>query len=366
MIKEIIVNNISPKSRIIVAPLDWGLGHATRCIPIIKELILLNCEVFIAAEGAIFSLLKKEFPHLIFLPVKGYRINYSGNKYFFSWKIFLQIPKIIFTIYKEHRWLHKIILHYKIDAVISDNRFGMYQKNIPCIFITHQLAIKTGNAFTERIAKKINYFFIKKYKECWIPDFKINCIAGTLSHPEKIPNNIQYIGCLSRFELYDVEKKYDLLILLSGPEPQRTIFEEKILNDLNFYSGKALLIRGLPGKSRELTSENTSVEIKNHLTAIQLNEVVLQSEIIISRCGYTTVMDLIKLRKKAILVPTPGQTEQEYLARFLSDNKLFYALNQKDFILEKVLQQFYLFPNNITAYNMEHYKSIITQFVQSL
>ncbi len=360
------INNIPTRLRILVAPLEWGLGHATRCIPIINQLLNQNCEVLIAAEGGTFYLLKHEFPGLTFLSLTGYRVKYSRKKYFLPWKIVTQLPKIIFAIYKEHQWLRKIVRENKIDAVISDNRFGMYHSKIASVYITHQLLIKTGNALTERIARQIHYYFINKYNECWVPDFEINGLAGKLSHPKKLPNRIKYLGALSRFTLFDTVKKYDLLIIISGPEPQRTIFEDQILNELASYHGKVLFIRGLPENNEVLKNENPLVEIKNHLFAKQLNEAILQSAIIISRCGYTTVMDLIKLQKKAILVPTPGQTEQEYLATYLRENKMFYTISQNDFDLQNSLQQAYSFSYTIPEYNMEEYKNVIDQFVQSM
>ena len=359
-------NNLSKKPRILIAPLEWGLGHATRCIPVINELINQNCDVFIAAEGATFYLLKEEFPALNFLPLMGYRMKYSRGKKILPWKILSQFPKIVFTIYKEHQWLKRMVKQNNIDVVISDNRFGMYHKKIPSVYITHQLLIKTGNTFTERIAQRIHNFFIKKYTECWVPDFEVNGVAGQLSHPKKLPKKIKYIGALSRFELNDAVKKYDLLISISGPEPQRTIFEDQILNDLRSYQGKILFIRGLPENNKPLTFENPSVEIKNHLSAKQLNEAILQSDMILSRCGYTTVMDLVKLQKKAILVPTPGQTEQEYLAKYLMENKIFYTISQKDFILQKALTDVESFSFSHPRYNMDQYKNVIVEFVRSL
>jgi len=359
-------NNLSKRHRILIAPLEWGLGHATRCIPIMKELLNQDCEVLIAAEGATLYLLKQEFPALTFLPLKGYRMKYSRKKYFLSWKILAQFPKILFTIYNEHKWLKKIVKENKIDAVISDNRFGMYHAAIPSVYITHQLLIKTGNTITERIAQRIHYYFIKKYNECWVPDFEVNGLAGELSHPKKLPQKIKYIGALSRFELNDVKKKYDVLISISGPEPQRTIFEDQILNEMRPYTGKVLFIRGLPENDKEIKNENHLVEIKNHLSAKQLNEAILQSGIIISRCGYTSIMDLIKLQKKAILVPTPGQTEQEYLAKHLMETKMFYTISQKDFVLQNALQQAHSFSFCLPEYNMEQYKNVIDEFVQSL
>ena len=349
-----------------VAPLEWGLGHATRCIPVINELIKQNCEVLIAAEGATYSLLKQEFPELTFLRLTGYRMKYSRKKYFLPWKILVQLPKMVFTIYKEHAWLKKIVKEYKIDAVISDNRFGMYHSKIPSIYITHQLLIKTGNRSTEGIAKRIHYYFIRKYKECWVPDYGTNGLAGELSHPKKLPPKIKYLGALSRFEVTNAENKYDLLISISGPEPQRTIFEDQLLNELILYKEKVLFIRGLPDSGHELKIENSSVEIRNHLSSKELNIAILQSSMIISRCGYTTVMDLVKLQKKAILIPTPGQTEQEYLAKYLKEKKIFYTTSQEDFALQHSLEEAEIFPSSIPGFNMEQYKSVISQFVQSL
>ena len=321
----------------------------------------------IAAEGATAALLTEEFPELEFLPLMGYRVKYSRKKILLPWKILTQFPKIIFTIYKEHQWLKNHVKKYRIDAVISDNRFGLYSDTIPSIYITHQLLIKTGNSFTEKIAQQIHYRFIKKYKECWVPDFKENGLSGELSHPKNIPGNTKYIGCLSRFETEnDLEKKYDLLICISGPEPQRTIFEEQLLNDLKIYKGTVLFIRGLPESNKQVISNTANVEFKNHLSGKKLNIAILQSDMIVSRCGYTTVMDLVKLNKKAILVPTPGQTEQDYLALYLKEKKMFFTVQQKKFILEDVLQQAATFSFKLQQNNMNEYKNIISQFVQSL
>ncbi len=409
------VNKISKKKNILVVPLDWGLGHATRCIPLIKEFEANGCGVIIAAEKATESLLKHEFQHLTFIALKGYRISYSRKRYWLPLKIISQIPRILLGIYKEHKWLKKVLKKYSINAVIADNRFGLYHSGIPSIYITHQLLIKTGSYFSERIAQKIHFWFIKKYTSCWVPDFEgMENISGELSHPSKrvhlklslagggtsqgtppwplstpatptkgerqfgmhtskLPSNINYIGCLSRFEKKDgFEKKYDLLIILSGPEPQRTIFEEMLLMQLQNYNGKSLLVRGLPGIEENeeqvfhAIAQVSHLIIKNHLSAGELNEAILQSKVVISRSGYTTIMDLIKLKQKAILVPTPGQTEQEYLASHLMKQRFFYTTSQEGFVLPQALKQANDFPFAIPSFDMDQYKKAVFQFVQSL
>jgi uncharacterized protein (TIGR00661 family) len=365
--KEVFFNNSTQKYRILVAPLDWGLGHATRCIPIIKELIDLDCEVLIAADKKIFFLLKKEFPNTVILPCKGYKIRYSRSKKYFSLQLFYQLPKIIFSICHEKRWLKKTVKLHSIDAVISDNRFGMYHKTIPSIYITHQLSIKTGNKFSEIIAQKIHYYFIKKYSACWVPDEKINGLAGELSHPKKIPQNVFYIGPLSRFKpIKNPEKVYDLLTTISGPEPQRTIFEKFIIQQLKDFLGKTLVIRGIPSEESLCSSLNDSITIINHLPADEFNKVMEQSNIIIGRSGYTTVMDLAVLGKNAILIPTPGQTEQEYLAKYLSEKKYFFTVEQKKFSLQEVLEKYSSFPFQSLDFFHDQYKKTINEFVLSL
>jgi uncharacterized protein (TIGR00661 family) len=360
-------NNISEQKSVLVAPLDWGLGHATRCIPIINELLRLKCKVFIVADGRTFLLLKREFPQAVFLRCKGYEIRYHRDKRGFALAMYLQMPKIVFTIFREHRWLRRIVKEHQIDAVISDNRFGMYEHNIPCVYITHQLFIKTGSNLGERIAQKIHYFFIRKFRFCWVPDFRENGLAGSLSHPKRIPDNAIYIGPLSRFKkILKVEKAFDLLVSISGPEPQRSIFEKIILNELKSFQGTSLLVRGLPGEKEIPNPPNLLVKIVNHLPQTEFNKAIAQSEMVICRSGYTSVMDMVKLQKKAILIPTPGQTEQEYLAKYLSEKKYFYSENQEGFNLKNALKNEWEFRGHFAERSEDDYKKTIAEFVLSL
>jgi uncharacterized protein (TIGR00661 family) len=333
------INKINIQKRVLVAPLDWGLGHTTRCVPIITALLAKGYEVFIGAEKAGAALLQKEFPSIKIIPLQGYNISYSKSKGVFFWKMIAQLPKIISAIKREKNWLKKIIDDYKIDIVISDNRFGLYNKNAHCIFITHQLQIKTGNRFTEKIAQKINYKYIGLFNECWLIDGEGNeNLAGELSQPTTLPKiPLKYIGALSRFKKYETEKKHDLLVLLSGPEPQRSIFENLLIEQTQNVKLNIVLVRGLPVK--ETILEINGIKIYNHLPAQALNELMLASKIIIARSGYTTVMDIAALQQKAIFVPTPGQTEQEYLAAYLSQKKYCIAETQDGFKLQKVLDK---------------------------
>jgi hypothetical protein len=351
---------------ILIVPLDWGLGHATRSIPLITNLLKNNCVVYIAGETNVTTLLQSEFPQLKFLPLPGYRIQYSRQKRLLPLKLLFQVPKILMAVYREHQWLKKMAKAYSIDAIISDNRFGLYHSTIPCVYITHQLMIKTGNTFTDHLLQKCHYWFIKKYTHCWVPDFKgANNLAGQLSHPKKRLPNIRYIGGLSRLEITDQIIEYDLMILLSGPEPQRTIFEDQLLSQLQHLTGKILFVRGLPQEKNAfvLPQSGNHITVKNHLGAIELAAAMMQSAILVCRSGYTTIMDLIKLQKKAVLVPTPGQTEQEYLGEYLMEQRLFICVPQKSFLLKETLRNAENFDFLKSDYNMEQYMKVIHEFV---
>jgi len=320
--------------KILVAPLDWGLGHATRCIPIIRQLERMGLEIIVASSHEQLMLVQREFPQLSYICLKGYNISYSKQKRWLPFKILIQTPKILLSIKREHQWLKKIIREQNIDAIISDNRYGLYSAKAPCVFLTHQLEIKASYTWLKHFMQRINYWFINHYTECWIPDFKAETnIAGSLSHPSKLPSiPVKYVGLLSRFELINSGCIYQYLFILSGPEPQRTIFEKKILKISPQLKGQIMILRGKPGKEPQ-SNNFDHCTIIDHLTTNELQKVLNESEFVISRCGYTTVMEILSLRKKSILIPTPGQTEQEHLAKHLMQQHWCYSCDQDDDLL---------------------------------
>lgn len=335
------------KPRILVAPLDWGLGHATRCIPVIRELRQQGADVWMAAEKAQAAILKEAFPDLPLLPLFGYQVEYARTRTGLAWKMITQTPRLLHTISEEKRWLKKTINEYHFDAVISDNRYGLHHPSLPCIFITHQLWIETP--FGERagrLLQRLNYRYINRFSQCWVPDDagKQN-LAGRLSHPEKMPAvPVTFTGPLTRLDNLTIPTiKNHLLILLSGPEPQRSILEEKMIGELAQYNGTATMVRGLPGNAGLLPSTN-QLHFYNHLPAAQLNEEIHKADIIICRSGYSSIMDLIRMQKKLILVPTPGQTEQEYLGHLHQEMKTAICISQSSFSLANALQAAAVFP----------------------
>ncbi len=319
------MENIRELSRILIAPLDWGLGHATRCIPVICALKEAGHEVFLAASGPQETLFRQVFPNLPILPIPGYEVRYGRTARQTTWQLVKQLPKIRRRIKNETKWLADYQQKYHFDVVVSDNRFGLHHPDIHCIFITHQLYIihPWGN-WASQILQKWNYKQIEKFNACWIPDYKeAPGLAGKLSHPSVLPNiPVEYIGPLSRLHKSETPiKKGHLFISISGPEPQRSMMEDIVLQKIAHYNGSACIVRGLPGERNQIPGTN-SIEVVNHLDAGQYAEQMAKAEKVICRSGYSTIMDLERMQKeKVFLIPTGGQTEQEYLAQHLKQFK---------------------------------------------
>lgn len=325
---------------VLVAPLDWGLGHATRCIPIIHALTRNGAQVLLAGEGPVEILLKNEFPKLPLLPLKGYQVSYSKSKAGFFPKLVMQSPRLLGMVEYEHKWLIRTIKSRQLDAVISDNRFGLWTRNIPCVYLTHQLHIHSPNMALSLLAQKVHYKFINRFSECWVPDLEINGLAGKLSHPAQLPETaVKYVGPLSRLQKIETKKTIDVFASLSGPEPQRSIFEKILVPQLKRSGKKVVFLRGLPGETKTSYADTDDFKIYNHLPAKKFNEMLQKAKLVIARAGYSTVMDLAAVAQKAILVPTPGQSEQEYLAKYLQEQNLFMAAGQDNFILEEELRK---------------------------
>ncbi len=332
--------NGQKKPRILLAPLDWGLGHATRCIPLIRYLLEKGCEVVLASSGATLSLLTKEFPGIGIRELDGYGIRYSSGSSFFS-SMAVQLPGIFSSIKKEHDWLNELLKAESFDVIISDNRPGFWNKQVHCIYITHQLLIHSGKGnWLNRLLQQLHASYMKNFNSVWVPDMKENKnLAGELSHPAKPIIQPTYLGLLSRFEKSKtVEPLYELLILLSGPEPQRTIFEKKLYHQLQSFNGKVLFVRGLPQQQQEQLTSFEHIIVHDHLPAQALQEAMAVAPLIICRSGYTTLMDLTRLNKKAILIPTPGQPEQEYLAAYMQEKQYFPYIKQDVFNLQTAIQ----------------------------
>jgi uncharacterized protein (TIGR00661 family) len=324
--------------RILVAPLDWGLGHATRCIPIIRQLLHDKNEVFIASNGAALILLRAEFPKIKSFELPGYEPVYPSSGSMVK-KMALQLPKFMKAISDEHRALKKIVAQNKIDIVISDNRYGCYNDKVKSILITHQVNILMPGAlkWMQKDVNNYNTGLLNRFTETWVPVPAVSPIPELTATDANI--NLKHIGFLSRFSKKKLPAVYKLLVICTGPEPQRGIFEDLMREQLQKIDFPVLLVRGVPDSKGLKAVKENNLTIIDFLDSEQLNDAIECSELIVSRSGYSTVMDMAKLGKKAVFIPTPGQTEQEYIAEQLTRKVIAYSTEQKKFKLAKSMEE---------------------------
>lgn len=361
------------KPRVLICPLNWGIGHATRCIPLIEHFRQKDWRVIVAGTGRSVEVLKREYPGLTFLDLPGAEIHYSsGNIQIF--RLLMLLPSFLWYIGKESRAIKRLIRSYSIRMVVSDNRFGCRHPRVPSVFMTHQLAIILPRHFRwlEGVARRINYWFIQRFDECWIPDFEHrNGIAGKLSHPVQLPSNARYIGILSRFRplispLTDSHiPSIDILAVISGPEPQRTIFEEMLTTQLRRLDLTSVIVGGNPDQE---SSDNITPDLHrfSFLDAEKLLELMARASLVICRSGYSTIMDLMTVGKRAVLVPTPGQPEQEYLAAYLMEKKIYLSMAQDKFEILYALEISKNFPGMVIRNNESDLDDRITFWSEKL
>ena len=296
--------------------------------------------VTIAADGAQKKLLQYYFPSTTYVTIPKYNIRYSKKAWWLPIVLFFQLPKIAIAIYKEHRWLQAHVTAF--DQVISDNRYGLYNSRLKTIFVTHQLHVKAPFKWIETIIQKTQYYFINKFSECWVPDtLDYPGFAADLSHPDLMPNiPVTYIGPLSQFSVLQKASttapltKYTYCFLLSGPEPQRTVLQNIIESGAARLHEPSILIEGRPSDLPNHYQINETLTKLRYARGQDLLDIIMQSEYIVCRSGYSTLMELLPLHKKMILIPTPGQTEQVYLAESLASRQMAVKIDQASFDLK--------------------------------
>jgi len=332
------------RKNILICPLNWGAGHATRVQVIAWELRKRGYKIYIAAPRSLHETFDKAvYDELITL--RSPSVYYPGFTPLYI-AVMFQMPVLLVAFFADRLRLPGIIRKYGIDLIISDNRFGLWSRGAYSIYITHQLrvALPRGLGFVETLVSAVHRSVAGRYDECWVPDFPgENNLSGMLSHDCRMPSNTKYIGPLSRFYKLDVPIKnrplgggvHDFgflpsqftLALLSGPEPQRTIFENIITLQKDKLPGKLIIVAGTPGDNKQTADDD--ILRYSWLDGAALKQLMEQADLIICRSGYSTIMDLFYTGKTSLLVPTPGQPEQEYLACYLAERYNFTTITQR-------------------------------------
>lgn len=324
----------------------------------------MKFHVIIACNQFQETFIKQEFPSIttVFLP--GYDISYRNTKSFTRLFLFLQVPKILMAIKRENLILRQFLYDHSIDLVISDNRYGLHSDSVPCVLITHQLAPFSGiGSWVDRNLSAKLARYINRFQEVWIPDTPDSMLSGQLSGNQEFINiPVRYLGPVSRLNACSSSTGDSTLIILSGPEPQRTIFETLVLKTYVSSNRRTILIRGTHTPlSKQVAGDIKVIDVADSAT---VNRLACGAEIIISRSGYTSLMDMVKLKKKWIVVPTPGQAEQEYLARHIELNGWGLAVSQQHFNCHKALSLVESFAFKSIDIDTEKFKEAIHDFLQ--
>ncbi len=307
--------------KVLIAPLNWGLGHASRCVPLVERYLSAGDEVVLAGDGESLVLLRQHFPTLRYVELAPLNLRYSrGNSQVGA--MLRAIPQILLFSLRDRFLLHRLLQAEHFDLVISDNRFGLFSSATRCVYITHQLQVLLPHRWSrwQAIATRVHARIYIRYNEVWVPDYEepSRSLSGVLGHPSVLPQHVRYIGPLSRFASMSLspDDTYDVVAVLSGLEPQRTLFEEDIVHRYAGTNEKILIVRGLVREPRLLLSHGNVTRV-NHLDDKSLCQYMLGAKRIIARSGYSTIMDLeaLHLLDRAELYATPGQPEQEYLVK---------------------------------------------------
>jgi hypothetical protein len=312
--------------RVLFGVFDWGLGHATRDVPLITELLREN-DVHVLSTGPALELLQGHFgDKCTYYDVPSIYPPYTRTR-LFKVKFSVSMPRMMRTLRRARR-RSKRIIRTGFDLVISDCRYDVYDRPDNSFLINHQLRFKTPVG-AERVFEKWLATRMRRYRFVFVPDYEDKGLSGVLSHDLRyIPKEkVKYIGILSRLRRRRMPENIDYFISLSGPEPQRTVLERRILGQAPKLTGKVVIAGGRPNGEPKIPGAN--VEYHSFLDAGRQEEVMNRAKFIITRSGYTTIMELAELGKKnVLLLPTPGQTEQEYLADYYEEQKYFHHVSQ--------------------------------------
>lgn len=352
-------------AKVLVGALSWGLGHATRTLCIVRDLLERGHKITIVACGRALDLFKRECPTCEFIHLEDYPPPYTKSSLFWV-KFAGYIPRMLKGLEKEHVAIQKIIEDRGFDMVLSDNRYGIYHPDVPSFFITHQPRFKFPTFLRpiEFIGEMFTWAHMRNFTRVLVPDSgdQAENLAGSLAHQLRLLKSpfAYYCGMLSSVQKMDVPEDVDYFITISGPEPQRTAFEKIILeqvSDLDDGKNKIVITLGMP-ETHDVRKVGKNITIYGHLDRDKQQEMMNRAKMIVSRSGYTTVMELVELGKNALFVPTPGQTEQVYLSEYYEQIGTFHSVAQHEIKLAEDIEAARKYPGypamSKTAENVEH------------
>lgn len=365
--------------KILIAPLDWGMGHTTRCVPLIHHLLSRGHHIFFAGNEGQRRIASELFgDRITTLHLDGYNVRYSSANRFAQAGLLSQLPRIAAVIKQEHDWLQHTAAKLQLHGIVSDNRYGLFHSSIPSVIITHQLRVMTGmGSLADNAVQRLHYKYLNRFNATWVADMaEAPGLAGDLSHSARMPHNYDYIGLLSRYAATSAhvtppspsERVGERsLILLSGPEPQRTNLSRMLWQQVAGYKGQVMFVEGSDNAEKP-GDIPAHITYHKRLNGRALLDALTWADVVVCRSGYSTLMDLAALGKRAVLIPTPGQTEQEYLAAHLKKRGAWYSAPQQNFDLNagisNALSGSFIPPSFTTAFDL--HKPVLEQWLPGL
>lgn len=351
------------------------MGHTMRCVPLIDHILRRGHHIFFAGNGPQRRAIGHFGDNFSFVYLDGYNVTYSAANRVAQAGLLRQLPHIAASIHREHSWLEDAAERLQLHGIISDNRYGLFHSDIPSVILTHQLRVRTGmGRLADRLVQRMHYKYLNRFNATWVVDEpSAPGLADQLSHSACMPRQHRYVGLLSRFAepiglpVYKAKEHARVLVLLSGPEPARTQLSRMLWQQVLNYKGEVVFAEGSDDALQPW-------EVPPHITwyrrlnGVLLETMLMWADVVVCRSGYSTLMDLAALGRRAVLIPTPGQTEQEYLAKQLKKGGAWYSAPQHDFDLNagisNALSGSYTPPSFPAAFDL--HKPVLDEWLASL
>jgi uncharacterized protein (TIGR00661 family) len=330
---------------VLVSPLSWGLGHATRDLPIIRCMLARGHHVTVVATGRALALLRQEVPQCDFVEIKDYPTPYSATRFFVP-KFLAMAPVMLAAIERETILVRRLFKRQKFDLILSDNRFRVRSDDVPSFCISHQLRFMTPQSlrFFEFLTEFFNWVYLRPFDRIIVPDApdESQNLSGRMSHQMrwlKPGKQVYYAGILASVSRMDVPEDVDVFVSISGPEPQRTELERIVMERIADVKADRIVITLGKPEVKEVRQVGRNITVYGYLDRKGQQEMMNRAKLVVCRSGYTTVMELAELGKKALMIPTPGQTEQEYLGRYYQEHGFFHSVSQYKLDLPRDIQE---------------------------
>ncbi|MEK6968538.1 MAG: glycosyltransferase [Nanoarchaeota archaeon] len=342
---------------------NYGLGHATRMLPVIMKLIEQGEKVTIVAKGNSLLMLKNELGDASNYELMQYEVPLKfSDKGFSMFETLKAGPSFISLISSQKKWLENFSAKEKIDRVIADGEIGYHLKNKKSFFVNNQLRLLPGSLLGDG-TELLTDVFSKGFEKVIVPDDENGTLGGLLTSKTRFydKKRLAYVGILSSIRKKNVVRNVDYFISISGPGISKEVFTRQVMEQLHLLKGKVVVALGRPDL-KEIASKGNA-KIYPYLNRKQQESFLNKAKLVISRSGYTTMMELAEIDKKAFFIPTLNHPEQEYLAKFQKNSGRFHYSKQDSFNFKEDIDEAKQYPG---FKNVPKTKKSVEKFLEAI